>query len=268
VESDARIARAGTLIAVLSVTAKLTAFVREAVIASVYGRGPEVDAFFLALAVPVFLLNLVAGSYQIALVPAWIRARAGIDTGDDTDGGAGPLFQRSFAILLLVLALAGLAMAAAAPLYLPLIAPGLGAGTLMLTGDLLWVMALFVLVGGASITWGGLLNAERRFALPAIAPALTPLAMALLLIGFRDELGVAALAWGAVIGTMIEAAIVGLALKRRGRALAPRLVPADLAGLWSRWGPMLIANLLLGGAGLIDQVMAAALGPGSASAIG
>ena len=60
-DTDRQIARAGLLIGSLSIVAKLSAFAREAVIASLYGRGPEVDAFFLALAVPVFLLALVAG---------------------------------------------------------------------------------------------------------------------------------------------------------------------------------------------------------------
>lgn len=261
-DGDRAILKAGALIGVLSVTAKLSAFVREAVIASIYGRGPEVDAFFLALAIPVFVLNLVAGAYQIALVPAWLKARREGQSNADT------LFGASFLRLLVVLAIGVIPMAAAAPLYLPCLAPALSPETLALTADMLWIMTLFVLVGGASIAWGGLLNAERRFALPAIAPALTPIVMAVLLILARDQLGVGALAWGAVVGTALEALIVGWALKRRGRPLRPRAVMADLSGLKSRWVPMLLANLLLGGAGLIDQMMAASLGPGSASAIG
>lgn len=260
---DRAVARAGMTIGVLSVVAKLTAFVREAAIAAVYGRGPEVDAFFLALAVPVFLLALIAGSFQIALVPAYLaRRRAAGDAAADS------LFAAAFGRMLLVVAAGALVMAAAAPAYLPWLAPALAPDTLALTADLLWIMTLFVVVGGAAVAWGGVLNARRRFALPAIAPAFTPLVMAVLLVLARDRLGVASLAWGAVLGTAIEAALVGGALRRLGGRLAPAAGAPDLAPLLRRWGPILLANLLLYGAGVLDQMMAAMLGPGSASAIG
>lgn len=262
-DGDRAVARAGLTIGVLSVIAKLTAFVREAAIAAVYGRGPEVDAFFLALAVPVFLLALIAGSFQIALVPAYLARRrsAGAAAGDQ-------LFAAAFGRMLLLVAAGALAMAAAAPAYLPWLAPALAPRTLALTADLLWIMTLFVVTGAAALAWGGVLNARRRFALPALAPAFTPLVMAALLLLARDQLGVAALAWGAVLGTIIEAALVGGALRRLGGRLSPGVDAPDLAPLLRRWGPILVANLLLYGAGVLDQMMAAMLGPGAASAIG
>lgn len=262
-DDDRAVARAGITIGVLSVAAKLTAFVREAVIAAVYGRGPEVDAFFLALAVPVFLLALVAGSFQIALVPAYLARRRAAGPA-----AADALFAAGFGRMLLVVAAAALAMAAAAPLYLPRLAPSLTGDTLVLTADLLWIMTLFVVTGAAAVAWGGVLNARRRFALPAIAPAFTPLLMAVLLLLARDRLGVAALAWGAVLGTVVEAALVGVLLHRLGGRLLPAAGAPDLAPLLRRWGPILLANLLLYGAGMLDQMMAALLGPGAASAIG
>lgn len=262
-DDDRAVARAGLTIGVLSVVAKLTAFVREAAIAAVYGRGPEVDAFFLALAVPVFLLALVAGSFQIALVPGYLARRPGRPAAD-----ADALFAAGFGRMLLVVAAAALAMAAAAPLYLPWLAPALTGETLALTADLLWIMTLFVVTGAAAVAWGGVLNARRRFALPAIAPAFTPLVMALLLLLARDRLGVAALAWGAVLGTVIEAALVGGLLRRLGGRLLPAAGAPDLGPLLRRWGPILLANLLLYGAGVLDQLMAAMLGAGAASAIG
>lgn len=262
-DDDRAVARAGLTIGILSVVAKLSAFVREAAIAAVYGRGPEVDAFFLALAVPVFLLALVAGSFQIALVPAYLARRR-----TDGPGAADALFAAGFGRMLIVVAVGTLIMAAAAPLYLPWLAPDLSAGTLALTADLLWIMTLFVVLGAGAVAWGGVLNARRRFALPAIAPAFTPLVMAVLLVVARDRLGVAALAWGAVLGTAIEAALVGGALRRLGGRLLPAGTAPDLGPLLRRWGPILLANLLLYGAGMLDQMMAALMGPGAASAIG
>jgi|OM-RGC.v1.002458941 putative peptidoglycan lipid II flippase len=262
-DDDRAVARAGLTIGVLSMVAKLTAFVREAAIAAVYGRGPEVDAFFLALAVPVFLLALVAGSFQIALVPAYLARRRAAG-----EAAADALFAAGLGRMLLAVAVGTLVMAAAAPIYLPRLAPSFAPDTLALTADLLWIMTLFVVLGAGAVAWGGVLNARRRVALPAIAPAFTPLVMAVLLLVARDRLGVSALAWGAVLGTAIEAALVGGALRRLGGRLMPALTAPDLAPLLGRWGPILLANLLLYGAGMLDQMMAALLGPGAASAIG
>ncbi|SDF74785.1 murein biosynthesis integral membrane protein MurJ [Thalassobaculum litoreum] len=260
---DRAIARAGATIAILSVVAKSSAFLREAVIAMLYGRGPEVDAFFVALALPVFLVQIVAGSFQIAAIPALLAAKRG---GDRRRASA--LATSGAGIVAGVIAGAAILCAAFAPLYLPAVAPGYSARTITLATDMLWIMSLFAVMGGLAYAGGAVLTAERRFALPAIAPVLTPLAMALLLIGFRDSLGVSALAWGAVIGTLAEAAIVLSAARRLGYRPAVSVSRADLADLLRRWGPLFLATLLLSGAGLIDQLMAARLGEGAASALG
>lgn len=260
---DRAVARAGATIAVLSILAKSSAFVREAAIAMLYGRGPEVDAFFIALALPVFLVQLIAGSFQIAVVPGLLAARR---TGDDDRASA--LAGSGTLTVSLAIAAIAVAAAAAAPLYLPLVAPGFSENALVLAADMLWIMTLFAILGGLAYAGGAMLTVERRFALPAIAPALTPLVMTVLLIAFREQLGVTALAWGAVLGTLAEAAIVLWAARRLG--YRPRLAvsPGDLRDLVRRWGPLMLATLLLSGAGLIDQLMAASLGPGSASALG
>lgn len=260
---DRAVARAGATIAVLSILAKSSAFVREAAIAMIYGRGPEVDAFFVALALPVFLVQLIAGSFQIAVVPGLLAAAR--DGGRDRAAalaGAGTL-----TVTMAIAAVAVLA-AAAAPLYLPVVAPGFSETALVLAADMLWIMTLFAVLGGLAYAGGAMLTAERRFALPAIAPALTPLVMTVLLLAFRAELGVAALAWGAVLGTLAEAAIVLAAARRLGYRPRLGMAMADLAALARRWGPLMLATLLLSGAGLIDQLMAASLGEGSASALG
>lgn len=260
---DRAIMRAGLVIGVLSIVAKLSAFVREAIIASLFGRSVEVDAFFLALAVPVFLMSLIAYSFQIALVPAYLAERR---AAGETSANA--LAAAGIARIVVILALAALVMAALAPLYLPILAPTLSPRALTLTADMLWIMTLFVVFSGAALAWAGVLNAQRRFALPAIAPIFTPLVMAGLLLAARDAMGIIALAWGAVIGTAIEAGLLATMVWRVGGPIWPRWRGPNLDALWRRWWPVMLATLLLSGAALIDQMMAAFLGPGSVSAIG
>ncbi|MCR9070971.1 MAG: hypothetical protein NXI18_04565 [Alphaproteobacteria bacterium] len=260
---DRAVARAGATIAILSILAKSSAFVREAAIAMIYGRGPEVDAFFVALALPVFLVQLIAGSFQIAVVPGLLAARR---TGGH--GRASALAGSGALTVSVAVAAIALLTAATAPLYLPLVAPGFSERAVVLAADMLWIMTLFAIFGGLAYAGGAMLTAERRFALPAIAPALTPLMMTVLLIAYREQLGVTALAWGAVLGTLAEAAIVLWAARRLGYRPRFAISPDDLRDLGRRWGPLMLATLLLSGAGLIDQLMAASLGPGSASALG
>ena len=260
---DRAVARAGVMIAVLSVVARLSAFVREAVIASTFGRSPEVDAFFLALAVPVFLSSVVAGSFQIAIVAVFLEERQ--KQGQEQ---ALKLFRSGTLMMLAIFAPMTVLMALAAPYYLQAFATGFSEETLRLTADMLWIMTLFALFGGCVTTFGGLLSADKRFALPAIAPLLTPVVMTLMLLLFSNQLGVGALAWGAVIGTGLEAVIVGFACRHALAFEFPRFDKLAMFGLLRRWAPLVLSTLLLSGAALIDQMMAASLGSGSASAIG
>src|SRR5215211_3198780 len=52
---------------------KVGAMARDVVVASYFGTSDAVDAFFIALTVPTFAINIITGSLPAALVPAYLR---------------------------------------------------------------------------------------------------------------------------------------------------------------------------------------------------
>src|SRR5260370_26176929 len=83
-----------------------------------------------------------------------------------------------------------------------------------------------------TIVWRSMLNTEGRFALPAVTPAMTPLASIVFLVGLGHSWGVYALAAGTVTGSAMEA---GLLAFRRNPPAFPS--PPRRRGAGGRPGP-------------------------------
>ena len=58
-----------------SVVVKVTATVKELVVAYQFGTGDAVDAFLIAFLVPSIVVNVVAGSLTAAFTPVYIEIR-------------------------------------------------------------------------------------------------------------------------------------------------------------------------------------------------
>jgi putative peptidoglycan lipid II flippase len=126
-----------------------------------------------------------------------------------------------------------------------------------------------LVLSGLATTWGAVLNAENRFALPAAAPVATSILTVLVVIGIAKQWGGHALVLGTVGGVLIETTVLGWALAREGVSLIPRwsgISPA-VKEVLRQYAPMVAAGFLMGGAGVVSQSMAAMLDSGSVSAL-
>lgn len=74
----------------------------------------------------------------------------------------------------------------------------------MLTAQILRVLLPSVVIFGLSGLVMGILNANQRFLVPALTPAMYSLGMILGVLLFSNQMGVFALAWGAVIGALFH----------------------------------------------------------------
>ncbi len=242
---------------------KIAAVGKELVVAWSFGTGDAVDAFLIALIVPFFIINVVASSFDAALIPTYIRVR-------ETDGTASAqkLFSNVTIWSLGLLGSTTILMVVTAPLYLPLIASGFSTQKLELTYKLLYALAPVVLLNSITTIWSAVLNAIERFALAAIVPILTPAITILLLLIFHDW-GIFALAGGLAGGAFLELILLGFALNRQGISLLPKWHGFDnhLRQVTSQYVPMIAGSCLINTTGLIDQSMAAMLSPGSVAAL-
>ncbi len=262
--ANGRILTAMLTVGALTVVVKLVATFKESVVAHSYGAGDLLDAFLIAFLLPSFAMNVVAGSFSAALIPVYVRVR-------DSEGreAAERLFSNVMVVGLLLLAAAALLLAATANKLLPLLAADFGAEKLELARRLFLMLLPALPLTGMVAVWGAVLNAGERFALAALAPALTSLAVVCAVFTLGSSWGVYAVALGTVVGATLEASVVGATLRRQGLSIFPRWGGMDGA-TWEvlrQYAPMLAGAIVMSGTWVVDQAMAARLGPGGVSTL-
>ncbi|MCG6920836.1 MAG: murein biosynthesis integral membrane protein MurJ [Acidobacteria bacterium] len=237
-----QIARAAGLVSGLTLVSRILGLVREVVFAALLGAGLHSDAFRIAFRIPNLLRDLFAeGALSAAFVPTY--ARALLQEGRPE---ALRLVNRVLTVLALLLsvvvvlgiAFAGPIVAALAPGYSEV--PGKAELTILLTRVL---MPFLPLVSFAAVAMG-MLNAEERFGVPALSPAMfnvMAVAWGLGLWTLGLPLDQIVLGWslGTLLGGLAQFLIQVPALRRLGWRFRPDWAPGDprLRGMARLMGP-------------------------------
>jgi putative peptidoglycan lipid II flippase len=215
----------------MTLLSRILGFVRDLVIARVFGAGLATDAFFVAFKLPNLLRRLFAeGAFSQAFVPILSEYKNRRGEGDTR-----LLVDHVAALLALALFVVTLIGVLAAPLIITVTAPGFTAtpGKFDLTVDLLRVTFPYIFFISLTALAGGILNTYSRFSVPAVTPTLLNLSF----IGFAlwgapyFDPPVTALAWAVFAGGAAQLAIQIPALSRIGLLPRFRLDFSD-AGVW------------------------------------
>jgi putative peptidoglycan lipid II flippase len=260
--TNRQVLRAATTILILTSFAKLASVAKELLVARRFGTGATIEAFLVAILIPMLAINIVSNSLTIALIPTYItvRERDGKDAAQRLLSGitVWSLFLLGSVTLLII---------AGSRLYLPWIASGFNQKKLALTFQLLLFVSPLIVLSGIANIWGAVLNAGERFALVALAPIITPSVTVLVL--FIIRYSIVALPIGMVLGAGLEMVLLGLALKLRGISLRPRWhgLNADLRLVGQQFGPRVGASIMRSSSVVIDRSLAATLPSGSVAAL-
>ncbi|WP_455824592.1 murein biosynthesis integral membrane protein MurJ [Pseudomonas graminis] len=233
-----------SLAAVSSITmiSRVLGFVRDTLLARIFGASMATDAFFIAFKLPNLLRRIFAeGAFSQAFVP--ILAEYKTQQGEEA--------TRTFiayvsGLLTLVLMLVTLIGMLAAPWVIWATAPGF-ANTpekFALTTDLLRVTFPYILLISLSSLAGAILNTWNRFSVPAFVPTLLNVSMiifALFLTPYFDP-PVMALGWAVLAGGLAQLLYQLPHLKKIGMLVLPRLNLKD-TGVWRVMRNMLPAIL-------------------------
>jgi putative peptidoglycan lipid II flippase len=198
-------------------------YVRDAVLANVFGAGVAFDAFIAAQTIPNVLRRLVAeGTLMLAYVP--------LLAGEQARGGL-PAMRR-FAGAVVGLLLPVLLVLVAAGAFFPsvlvdLFASGFDAPRAELAARLTRVMMPFLFFISLVAVAAGTLNTVGVFGPPAAAPILLNACIigAVLLARGRFEPPISAAAWGVALGGLAQLALQLPFLARARLLVAPRLEP-------------------------------------------
>ncbi len=209
-----QVVQAAGVIGAATLLSRILGFVRDMVLARLFGAGAAADAFFVAYRIPNMLRELFAeGSMSAAFIPVFSEYLA-----QRTKRDAWELASAAFTTLLTVLTGVCVVGVLAAPWIVPLIAPGFSADaerqalTILLTR----IMFPYLLFIGLAALAMGVLNSVRRFAAPAFSPVVFNIgiiASAFLLAPLFAE-PILAVAVGVVIGGFAQFLIQMPSLKR------------------------------------------------------
>lgn len=170
--TNGRIFRTAVTIGILTLVVHLIAMVKELLVAAWFGTSDVLDAFLMAMVIPTFLINVIAGSFHSALIPTYIQVRdqEGFEAAQNTF-----LEVMSYCVILLLLIVALLVLLV--PFILPMLASGFHLGKLVFTQNLFYWLLPIVVIQTVIVIWSAVLNANGRFVSAAIVPAILPLSI-------------------------------------------------------------------------------------------
>ncbi len=260
-----RIFAASLLIGACTLLVNLAFFTRELFTAQHFGTNDALDAFLIAYLTPAFVISIMAGTFGSAFIPTYLQIweREG-------QAAASRLFTQVFSFCLLVMLAFVVLLGIFAKPVLSLLASGFEAEKLALTQRLYMILLPCILLSGAAKIAGAVLNARETFVLAAVTPVLTPSIAILSLWWGSERFGIYALASGTLAGFACEALVMLIAVRRAGLRLQLQWNINDRAARQAaaQYLALAASAVLMTGAGVIDQAMAAMLTPGSVSALG
>jgi putative peptidoglycan lipid II flippase len=162
------VVKAAGLIGVATFSSRILGFVRDMVLARIFGATPAADAFFVAFRIPSLLRELFAeGSMSSAFIPVFTEYRT-LRTKQE----AWELASAVFTTLLTTVTLVTIVGILTAPWLVQILAPGFQANSekLALTTLLTQIMFPYLVFISLAALAMGILNSLRAFAAPAFSP--------------------------------------------------------------------------------------------------
>lgn len=224
---SSKLARSAGVIGIATMTSRVLGIARETVLAATFGAGATMDAFNVAFRVPNLLRDLFAeGAMTAAFVPTFTRVLH--QRGRTEAWRVGNLVLNALLLVTGILVVAGIFLAGPVTRLL--------AGAykndrdwLALTATLTQIMLPFLPAIAIAVAMMGMLNALRRFFIPALSPAMfnvATIACAIAAVPLMPRLGlppVIGLAIGTLIGGLGQILLQWPSLRKEGFRYQPIL---------------------------------------------
>ncbi|MFH1235914.1 MAG: murein biosynthesis integral membrane protein MurJ [Parcubacteria group bacterium] len=211
------------IIATASVASRLLGLIRDRILASMYGAGETLDAYYAAFKLPDLIFNiLVLGALSSAFIPVFVRylvKNGSVSPDSETWRLANSLLN----ILLIGLVVVGGAFFIFAEQLIPVIAPGFDGSRMGLTIQLTRIMLVAIVFFGVSNIATGILTSFKRYVSFAFAPVMYNLGIIFGIVVLSGRYGILGVAYGVVIGAVIHMAVQVPSIFRLGYRYRPLL---------------------------------------------
>lgn len=247
----------------LGVLLKVVGALQQAALAALYGAGPELDAYFVAVALPNILITfLVLGPLGLALVSSFVSHRQSADR--PSIPSIVPSILTGTAALGVVLVMVGYL---GAPWVVRGLAPGFGPDTSHTAVQLFRLVLPAVGLATLNALLRGIFHAFQQFVVPTGAYILSGLTFLGTLLALSGLVGIYAAPVGMVLGATAALLVQWWLLSRHGVPLGFGR-PAWNQELGNLLRPLCLMGLALAAVqavGLWARLYASGLGPGAVS---
>jgi putative peptidoglycan lipid II flippase len=236
------VVKSAGVIGIATFSSRILGFIRDMVLARLFGATPAADAFFIAFRIPSLLRELFAeGSMSSAFIPVFTEYRTTRGKQD-----AWELASAVFTTLLTIVTFVTIVGMVAAPWLVQWLAPGFqeNPDKLALTTLLARIMFPYLLFVSLAALAMGILNSVRAFAVPAFSPLFLNvfIIVGALFVSPLLQEPIIGVAIGVVAGGAAQFAMQLPSLKLRGLLFGFRFEPGH-PGL-RRIGLLMVPSLL------------------------
>jgi len=200
------------LIALAGVASRILGFLRDRILASQFGAGDVLDAYYAAFRIPDMIYSfLVLGALSAAFIPVFTELWSEKKETDAWKLASGILHLIIFSLGLL--ALFGIVFT---PWLIEAIAPGFASDKREMVIMLTRVMLLSPLFLGMSAVFGGVLVSFKQFAAYSFAPIFYNIGIICGVLFLVPLFGPIGLAWGVVLGSLFHMLVQYPSVRRAG----------------------------------------------------
>lgn len=193
------LARTSLTVTVILLVSYFIAFLREATIASYWGVSADVDAYTVAITIPINLFSIITLSIQSIVIPVYSDQL--YNRGKSNSDRYISLLLNT--IIVIALGLIVIFEFLASPIAY-LFAPGLSPSSHQLVVSLMRLTLPTILFSLVVYVFTGILNVHKSFIWPAISIYILNLSVIVLIVILHSLMGIASACLGQVIGVMLQ----------------------------------------------------------------
>lgn len=206
------IAAAAFIISLAGVASRILGLFRDRILASTFGAGDILDAYYAAFRIPDLVYNLlILGALSAAFIPVFTQLIA-----NDKEKEAWDLASGVLNLQILIMGALVVILAINAPFVMKVITPGFEGEKMELTVLLTRIMFISPLILGISGIFGGVLVSMKKFFIYSLAPIMYNLGIIFGAVFLVEFMGPVGLAWGVVLGAFLHMLIQYPAVKFSG----------------------------------------------------
>jgi len=195
------VGNAAILISSSYLLSRLLGLLRDRLLIAHFGKGPTLDAYLAAFSLPDLLFSLlVSGAFAVAFIPVFAAELRKDDRQQAWDMAASLL---NLMVIITIVA-AALGSIFAGPLV-SLTAAGFHGSQHDLTVALTRIMLVTPILFAVSSVLGSIQQAMGRFLVYALASVLYNVGIIFGIVALSNHFGIFGVAWGVVIGTVLQA---------------------------------------------------------------